>query len=313
MVSSTGRPPVGQVRWIQGRVTLSEAATIRNPYGRPSGFTVFPEPHAEKGKADGLGEEFFNFRGKADDEVVEHHLGLGDDLAPEDLSVEPPAQNAKKVQITAVFHLEASPSDFLFEFRAGVSPEVAVTLVHRPIEKLEGRDEQEQFAARRKKAEALVEHTPVVFNVFQDVDANDGVGFKPLEGGEGTVQVDLLEGNHCGFTQTAAGRLQITVVDVGGQDLSMPGEIAREVPGAATDFQDAGSQVRLQHAVDPFVVMDRGGKVVQGLPLAVPGFGSGHAYFETNWKLSCRVLSEESRPTQRLKLPGSSTYLPCSL
>ncbi len=59
-------------------------------------FSPIPEAfffgtHAKKGKADGLRVKTLDFGGEADHAVIQHHLGLWDDLFFQDLPIPPPA------------------------------------------------------------------------------------------------------------------------------------------------------------------------------------------------------------------------------
>lgn len=106
--------------------------------------------------------------------------------------------------------------------------------------------------------------------MFQDIDADDAVGLEGTQSRKGMVEVNFFVGNPINPLEPLFCGIQVTLVDVGGKYGAMGGQEPRDVARATADLKDAFSDIGAQYPVNPAVVIDGGGQVVEGFPLAVP-------------------------------------------
>lgn len=217
------------------------------------------------------------------DEAVEQaHGGRGERVGFEYLAVEAPAGVGDAVERDDLAYFEAGAGQLVGEFLAGVAAEMTNGSVEAAIRGGALRDENDDVATRSDGSAQIAQRVDVLFDVFQDVQQDDGVEGGPQQfeiGNAGGVETLHLEQIPRG--QGGAERREVCGVEVGGEVTAASGaEMLGEVPDSGTDLQDAVAQMWLDGLRHPLVEAGRVEERVQNLGSRISSGTGNHIDFE---------------------------------
>src|SRR5439155_18184777 len=170
-------------------------------------------------------------------QVLEPELEAGDARPAEDDAVQVPAEHAEAVEELDVLDREARLREARPELRPLVAPVVVDGGVDRPVEAAVRGDEEDQPPAWRQALSEAAEGGPVVLDVLEDVQAQDGV--EPVGGEGGGVEVGQIEGHDLdpGMPLERVGEdPEVTRVQVGGDHVLATEEMAGHVADPRADL-----------------------------------------------------------------------------
>src|SRR5439155_4181963 len=130
---------------------------------------------------------------EGDGQVLEPELEAGNARPAEHDAVQVPAEHPQAVEELDVLDGEARPGEARPELRPLVAPVVVDGGVDRAVEAAVRGDEEDQPPAWRQALSEAAEGGPVVLDVLEDVQAQDGV--EPVGGEGGGVEVGQIEGH----------------------------------------------------------------------------------------------------------------------
>ena len=209
--------------------------------------------------SEGRGDPAFEFFEDGYDAFVEEFdLFFALFCALEDFGVGPPAEEADGVHVAEFGGVEAGFVCGFGKACAGVAAVMAKEFIDGAVEGHEGGNDEDGFAAFRQNRSEGLEGAEIVFDVFEDVEANDavwGFGFEVLEFGVHCVEdhgADVLLVIEAGLV------LSDTIgIDVDTDDVLTVCNHAGEVADAAANFDDALAEWGHGKTGLPFKIIDR--------------------------------------------------------
>ena len=209
--------------------------------------------------SEGRGDPAFEFFEDWDDAFVEEFdLVFALFCALEDFGVGPPAEETDGVHVAEFGGVEAGFVCGFGKACAGVSAVMAEEFVDGAVEGHEGGNDEDGFAAFGQNRSEGLEGAEIVFDVFEDVEADDavgGFGFEVLEFGVHGVEdhgADVLLVVETGLVLGDA-----VGIDIDTDDVLTVCNHAGEVADAAADFYDALAEWGHGETGLPLEIVDR--------------------------------------------------------
>lgn len=245
--------------------------------------------------AEGRSDPGFKDLHDRDDALVEQvDLAFGLFFALEDFCVDPPAEEADGIHVAEFDRFEAGLSGCGCEARAGVAAVVAKVFVDWAVECHEGGYDEDGLAAFGEDVRKGLEGAEVVFDVFEDVEADDAVRVVVFEVGEGGVHGVEDHGADIGFVLEVG----LVLFDAGGFDVEADDEIAigdhaGEVADAAADLDDAPTEWGHGDASLPGEIIDSASHPLLIADGVIAGGGNcaGDQLSILNWSLPIQMSS----------------------
>lgn len=191
------------------------------------------------------GEEAIEGAPEPDGFVEEAELERADGIAAENAAIEVPAGEGDAVEAEDMLDGEAGGGDGVVELCAGIAAVMAEGVVDFAVGPLALGDEDDGAAAGDEGLMDVAERGLFGLDVFEDVEADDGVdGFAEIREVGGIGEIALAEGD-VGAVLEARGKTgEVFGVEVSGDVAFAAGDqLTGEVADACSDFEDGMADV----------------------------------------------------------------------
>lgn len=202
------------------------------------------------------GKPAFDGAGDGEDDAVEHADGADFELTfLEDAEIQPPGEVAGDVEVLEAHDVETGVVQFLLQVGLHVTAEVAEVFIDGGVNlRARGDEEAEAAFALLEQARVTGELGGIVFDVFEDVDADDAVpmGIVVQRGNGAANDGDV---RHIGFEHLA--EIGVWLDGEDGFDGGEGGNFRGDLADAGADLDNVALEVRAKFDEEPFAVILR--------------------------------------------------------